>query len=133
MSCWGWNKRLGRLRSISKPGKARLRVERSLFIGELFLVSGNREGAEVVSSTRKLYPDASHQPYAFRIVDSGDIVEYFTDDGEPPGTAGHTILEALRRDCLVNILLVVTRYCGSKKLGTKRLRQSFAEVARTIT
>jgi len=78
---------------------------------------------------RKRYPDASHRPYAYRIFDSEEIVEYSTDDGEPPGTAGYPILESLRAVPLINTLLVVTRYFGGKKLGTRRLRQTFAEVA----
>jgi len=118
------------LYGVRRVGSSKVRVERSLFIGALLPVSGGDEVAAKVGSIRGKYPDASHQPYAYRVHDEGAITEYGTDDGEPSGTAGRPILEILQAGCLINALLVVTRYYGGRKLGTRRLRQSFQAAAR---
>jgi uncharacterized YigZ family protein len=114
---------------IDKPATSRIRVDRSEFIGEVFPVAGNDEIDSILQQTRKRYPDARHQPYGYRIFASGDIVHYCSDDGEPAGTAGRPIQERLHERNVVNALLVVSRFFGGRKLGTRRLRQAFSESA----
>ncbi len=115
--------------SVRAGSSVQLRVERSLFIGNLVPAGSVDDITGLVSDLRKRHPDASHHPYAYRILDPGGITEYCTEDGEPPGTAGRPILDALREHKAVNVLLVVTRYFGGRKLGAKRLGQSYAETA----
>ena len=121
---------MARFYGVKRSGSSKVRIERSVFLGELQSVSGGEGVTRRISSIRRQYPDASHQPYAYRIQDAGTITEYSTDDGEPSGTAGRPILEVLQGGCLIDVLLVVTRYFGGRKLGTGRLRQSFRDAAR---
>jgi len=116
--------------SIRANSSFQVRVERSLFIGNLIPVISVEDITDLKGTMRKRYPDASHHPYAYRILESGVITDYSTEDGEPPGTAGRPILDVLREYKVVNVLLVVTRYYGGRKLGTKRLGQSYADAAR---
>lgn len=106
-----------------------MRVDRSEFIGEVFPVAGGAGIDAILQQARKRYPDARHQPYAYRVAESGEIIEYCSDDGEPPGTAGRPIQERLQDLSIINVLLVVSRYFGGRKLGTRRLRRAFAESA----
>jgi uncharacterized YigZ family protein len=51
------------------------------------------------------------------------------DDGEPGGTAGNPILEAIRKNGLTNIVVVVTRYFGGIKLGAGGLIRAYGHAA----
>lgn len=118
--------------SVRKTNLARLRVLRSLFIAELSPVCRQSDVEKAVACAGRRYPDARHQPYAYRIMRDGEIIEHSADDGEPSGTAGRPVLDVLRRAAMANVILVVTRYFGGRKLGTKQLRHSFTEVAERV-
>jgi len=53
----------------------------------------------------------------------------FSDDGEPSGTAGRPILQAIETKDLTNIALVVSRYFGGTKLGTGGLIRAYNSAA----
>lgn len=60
------------------------------------------------------HPKARHWCYAYR----GTITERASDDGEPSGTAGQPILNALQTEGdLMDVMLIVIRYSGGIKLG----------------
>ena len=62
-------------------------------------------------------PDASHICYAYRIKLGQRLDEFASDSGEPKGSAGHPILNALKRHNLINTGIFVIRYSGGTKLG----------------
>ncbi len=53
----------------------------------------------------------------------------FDDDGEPGGTAGRPILQAIESQCLVQVVLVVQRHYGGIKLGTGGLARAYGGCA----
>ncbi|MCX7911240.1 MAG: YigZ family protein, partial [Endomicrobia bacterium] len=61
---------------------------------------------EVIKHIKKKFYDATHNCYAFRLA-NGDIK--YSDDGEPNGTAGIRILNAIKHANLFNVLIIVTR------------------------
>ena len=74
---------------------------------------------------KKEFYDASHHCYAFKITDN---LKY-SDAGEPSGTAGIRILNAIEHFELVNILVVVVRYFGGTKLGAGGLGRAYYDSA----
>lgn len=68
------------------------------------------------------YKNATHYCYAYRKI-SGE--EYFTDAGEPTGTAGIPILNAIREKELYDVIGVVIRYFGGIKLGVRGLIDAY--------
>jgi len=70
-------------------------------------------------------PDANHNCWAWRI---GQTYR-FSDDGEPSGTAGKPILQALDRLQLDNVAVVVTRWFGGVLLGSGGLVRAYGGTA----
>ena len=70
-------------------------IEKSRFICSLKNVNGEEEAREFIEKTRKKYSLANHHCYAY-IADGEGRSFRFSDDGEPQGTAGLPILNALK-------------------------------------
>lgn len=54
----------------------------------------------------------------------------YSDDGEPSGTAGVPVLEVLRKEGLVDVAVVVTRYFGGIMLGAGGLVRAYGSSAK---
>ena len=54
----------------------------------------------------------------------------YSDDGEPPGSAGLPVLSVLQSEGLRNVAIVVTRYFGGTLLGTGGLVRAYGRAAR---
>jgi len=70
-------------------------------------------------------PDANHNCWAWRV---GQTYR-FSDDGEPSGTAGKPILQAIDRLQLDRVAVVVTRWFGGILLGSGGLVRSYGGTA----
>jgi uncharacterized YigZ family protein len=57
------------------------------------------------------------------------LLQRFSDDGEPGGTAGMPILQVLMQKELRNVLVVVVRYFGGVKLGAGGLVRAYRRTA----
>jgi len=70
-------------------------------------------------------PAATHNCWAYRI---GQDYR-FNDDGEPGGTAGHPILQAIEGQGIDRAVVVVTRWYGGIKLGAGGLVRAYGGTA----
>lgn len=102
-------------------------VKKSKFIATLYYVRSEDEAQDVIKSVKKNYYDARHNCYAYRIIKENEIIERFSDDGEPSGTAGAPMLGILSKNNLGNVLVVVTRYFGGILLGTGGLVRAYSD------
>ncbi len=69
--------------------------------------------------------DATHNCWAYRIG-----ADYrFNDDGEPGGTAGRPILQAIEGQGYDRVVVVVTRWFGGIKLGAGGLARAYGGTA----
>jgi len=75
------------------------------------------------------FPDASHICYAYRIKLGQRLDEFSSDAGEPKGSAGQPILNALKRQNLINAGIFVIRYYGGTKLGIPGLIHAYGVAA----
>ena len=107
-----------------------LTEKKSKFIATAIPVTSREEAEEKLAVLRKEYKDATHNVFAYRIKEEVGIWERQSDDGEPSGTAGMPILDMLRGEELVNILMVVTRYYGGTLLGTGGLVRAYGHSAK---
>lgn len=99
-------------------------IERSKFICRIKPVADEDDAKRFVESVKKEHSLATHNCYAY-IADELGLVQKFSDDGEPQGTAGMPMLEVLKTRKLFKICAVVTRYFGGVKLGTGGLVRAY--------
>lgn len=83
----------------------------------------------VIAEERRTYGTARHHCSAFVLGPSGAVLRS-NDDGEPSGTAGPPILDALRGAGLSDVVAVVTRWFGGTLLGTGGLVQAYGDATR---
>lgn len=105
---------------------AEIKILRSQFIAVLYPVRNPEEARIALSEHGKRYADATHNCYAY-LCGVNQETSYYADAGEPGGTAGKPILNAMLRHNLTNTLAVVTRYYGGIKLGVKGLIDAYGE------
>ena len=81
---------------------------------------------------KKEHPKARHFVTASRHFNKyNQIIESFSDDGEPKGTAGKPSLHVLQGHELINIAAVTIRYFGGIKLGTGGLVRAYSDALNT--
>lgn len=105
-------------------------IQRSRFIGECYPVETEEEVTSILSAIKSEYWDASHHCYAYSLGPTGAFSR-FSDDGEPSGTAGMPMMEAIRYAGVTNVLCVVTRYFGGILLGTGGLVKAYSGSCRS--
>lgn len=90
------------------------------------------EARAFVKRIRAEFADATHNVPVYIIGGGNTVTEYFSDDGEPSGTAGKPALTVLRGSGLGDAVLVVTRYFGGTLLGTGGLVKAYTEAAQSV-
>ncbi len=102
--------------------------KKSKFIASVSPADNEEEALEFLKEIKSKYPDATHNVYAY-IIDENNIFRY-SDDGEPGGTAGMPVLDTIRKEGLVDVCVVVTRYFGGTLLGTGGLVHAYGSSAK---
>lgn len=117
-------------REPAGEGCAELEVKKSRFIGRARRIQSPQEARNWVSKEREAHPGARHVVHAFLVGPPNSEVAGMHDDGEPKGTAGRPVLDAIRASGIRNVLVTVTRYFGGTKLGTGGLVRAYGDCAR---
>ena len=108
--------------TIKKTVETKFKEKESLFIGKAFPIKNIEEAGEILSAVKKEYYDATHHCFAYKIYGEG---EKYSDDGEPSGTAGKRLLNAINHFNLTNVIIISVRYFGGKKLGVGPLGKAY--------
>lgn len=112
-------------KTINQNVSAEIVEKKSKFIANVFYVETQEEAEEKVKEIKKKYFDARHNCFAYSIFTKDGIVNRFSDDGEPSGTAGGPMLNILNGRELTNLVVIVTRYFGGILLGTGGLIRAY--------
>ena len=107
-------------------------VVNSRFIATLAPVFSIDEARAFIARIKNQFADASHNVPAYILGGGNTITEYFSDDGEPSGTAGRPALAVLRGSGLGDVAVVVTRYFGGTLLGTGGLVKAYTESTQLV-
>ena len=123
----------GRYTTIAGEHRSELEIKRSRFITVLRRTETEEQARALVADLRREFSDARHHCSAF-VLGPGRDVQRTNDDGEPSGTAGTPMLEALtKRETydgatdLSDITAVTVRYFGGILLGAGGLVRAYSE------
>lgn len=122
---------INQYKTINDIFDGEIKVKKSRFLCQLIPVTAETEAKEHIESIKKKHYNANHSCSAYRI-GKEQILERYSDDGEPSGTAGMPMLEVLRGADLTNILAVVTRYFGGTLLGTGGLVRAYTDATKEV-
>ena len=101
-------------------------IQKSRFITHIRHVETEEEARSFIQAMKKQYFDARHNCSAYVLGERADK-QKSNDDGEPGGTAGNPILEAIKKNELTDVVIVVTRYFGGIKLGAGGLVRAYTD------
>ena len=116
------------MKTIKESIKSEIVEKKSKFIANIYFAQTMDEAENIIKETKKKYYDARHNCSSYRVLEKGNIIEKYSDDGEPAGTAGAPMLNILQKKDLVNVVVIVTRYFGGILLGTGGLVRAYSEV-----
>lgn len=109
------------------PCHTSMEIKRSRFLTFVERASSRDDAEAFLHSVRSRFPDAGHVCWAYIAGAPDTTVKSMSDDGEPSGTAGRPMLNALQHSGLGEIVVAVVRYFGGIKLGTGGLQRAYAD------
>lgn len=115
-------------KTTAENGTASYEIQKSRFIAYTSHVETEGEARDFVAAIKKKHFDARHNCSAW-VLGADSSQQKSNDDGEPGGTAGNPILEAIKQHGLTNVVVVVTRYFGGIKLGAGGLIRAYSHTA----
>jgi uncharacterized YigZ family protein len=102
-------------------------VRRSRFITTVARAETGAAARVFIDAIRSELDDATHHCWAYVAGPPGSSADVgMSDAGEPHGTAGRPMLEALLHSDVGDIVAVVTRYYGGVKLGRGGLQRAYS-------
>lgn len=111
--------------NLSTPTEFTIVIKKSKFICNMATVEDEQDAKNFIENVRKRHSLATHNCYAY-IADDKGLVQKFSDDGEPQGTAGIPMLEVLKAKKMYKTVAVVTRYFGGVLLGAGGLVRAYS-------
>ncbi len=117
---------LAEYKTILNTAEAEFEEKKSRFIANVRPVTCEEEALKFIEALRSKYWNASHNVYAYSI-NNGTLIQRYSDDGEPSGTAGVPTLEVIKRMGLQDAVVVVTRYFGGTLLGASGLIRAYSK------
>jgi uncharacterized YigZ family protein len=105
--------------TLTQEAVYREEIRKSRFIANAANVSSPEEASAFLERIREAR--ATHHCWAYKIGPN----YRFSDDGEPGGTAGRPILNAIEKQHVDGVMVVVVRYYGGVKLGTGGLARAY--------
>ncbi|TYQ17034.1 UNVERIFIED_CONTAM: putative YigZ family protein [Acetivibrio alkalicellulosi] len=115
-------------KTVLKTTVCEIEEKKSRFIASVRPVSTEEEAQEFISKVKSKHQDASHNVYCY-FINQNTIIQRFSDDGEPTGTAALPILEVIKKTGVRDLVVVVTRYFGGTLLGASGLIRAYGKSA----
>jgi uncharacterized YigZ family protein len=109
--------------TLAAPARLAQEVRKSRFVANAANVSTPQAALAFIEAIADR--SATHNCWAYRI----GLDYRFNDDGEPGGTAGKPILQAIDGQGFDHVVVVVTRWFGGIKLGAGGLMRAYGGCA----
>lgn len=109
--------------TLAGPARLEQEIRKSRFLALAAPVDDIQQAMDFLATQR--INDASHHCWAYKL---GNAYR-FNDDGEPAGTAGKPILQAIEGQKLDYVTVVIIRWFGGVKLGAGGLVRAYGGTA----
>jgi uncharacterized YigZ family protein len=100
-------------------------IQKSRFIGYTFVGDTKQDILRALQSIAKEHPHASHLAFAYQLKSEHGFEPYYSDAGEPSGTAGKPLLQLIDAHQIIGGGIGVIRYYGGVNLGTGGLTRAY--------
>ncbi len=115
-------------KTITASSEGIFRDKGSKFIAYTYPISTDEDVKDILTRLRAEHTKARHFCWALRLSPDRGVFR-IQDDGEPSGTAGRPILNAMLSADITNVLIVVVRYFGGTLLGVPGLINAYKTAA----
>lgn len=114
--------------TISSEGSAEFKDRGSKFIALAYPIKNKNDFKIALQKAKDVHPKASHYCFAYKIgLENNNFRS--SDAGEPNGSAGKPILNAIESKNITDVLIVVIRYFGGSLLGVPGLINAYKTTA----
>jgi len=113
-------------KTIEKLAEGQFKDKGSKFIAYAYPFTDEGAWKSILAAVKENHPKARHHCWAYRLTNDPTVFR-LNDDGEPSGTAGRPILNALLSKDMTNVFVVVVRYFGGTLLGVPGLIQAYKQ------
>jgi len=119
------------MKKIIKSGNSELIIKKSKFYSSCFELESTSAFENKIKEFKQKYKDASHYPFAYRVIDDRKVLyEKYSDDSEPFGVAGVPMLNLIKNNLIINACIITARYFGGIKLGKGNLLGAYLDSAK---
>lgn len=125
--CCSFDKKM----TISKEYTSEIVVQKSRFISYFFHCENVDELKKRIKEFKLSNPKARHVVHAAIFTQARTVFSY-SDDREPPYTAGLPIFNILKGSAYTDVAIVVIRYFGGKLLGRSGLIKAYKDAALSV-
>ena len=105
-------------------------IQKSRFIGYTFIGETKQDVLRALQSIAKEHPHASHLAFAYQLKSEHGFEPYYSDAGEPSGTAGKPLLQLIDAHQIAGGGIGVIRYYGGVNLGTGGLTRAYGSTGK---
>lgn len=117
--------------TISSEYTSEIVIEKSRFISYMFHCENTDDLKKRIKEIKTLHPKARHVVHAAIFTPTRSVFSY-SDDREPPYTAGVPIYNVLKGCEYTDIAIIVVRYFGGKLLGRSGLIKAYKSAAISV-
>lgn len=110
---------------ILKEHREEITIKKSRFLTCIMPVHTEQQARDYISQIRREFHDSSHICTAYVIGDHDEITRS-SDNGEPSGTAGVPMAEAIRHADIHDLCACTVRWFGGIKLGAGGLIRAYS-------
>ena len=104
------------MNQIKNPGQSYpIVIKKSKFIASTSPITTENDANDFIQKISLDHKRANHNCYAYRIKTEKGMIVNESDDGEPSGTGGNSILYVLEKQNVANTIVVVSRYFGGRE------------------
>lgn len=119
-------------KTIAENYRVQLKIDKCTFVVSAANVQTVKGAEDFIARVAEEFPDVKHNDvYAFRIGLGSNSIEKASDAGEPAGSAGPPLLQAINGAEITNVVIVVTRYFGGKH-GIGGLIRAYGKCGREV-